>query len=248
MPGSASVRHIDAVTPEPANTPVRLFPSISESLYDLSSVGAAATSQPVRDVLALAHREMTMWQRLMPRRLEGNDLLAALLRLHRLAFEAERGALFDRADFYWTEFANLLPMAWESTQAWPTSEIKAAFGREIVFDAHRAFTTTLHRLRRLLHCPEAVRLCAGRLTLDGQLCRVDLWEFERTLRAARDHGALRQALDLYHGPFMGDDPNPWCISLRGRLEKQVSAARSRIAPHSKAHHLLPGALEFAAFA
>jgi len=116
------------------------------------------------------------------------------------------------------------------------------------FDAYRAFTTTLHRLRRLLHCPEAVRLCAGRLTLDGQLCRVDLWEFERTLRAARDHGALRQALDLYHGPFMGDDPNPWCISLRGRLEKQVSAARSRIAPHSKAHHLLPGALEFAAFA
>jgi len=139
MPGSASVRHIDAVTPEPANTPVRLFPSISESLYDLSSVGAAATSQPVRDVLALAHREMTMWQRLMPRRLEGNDLLAALLRLHRLAFEAERGALFDRADFYWTEFANLLPIAWASTQAWPTSEIKAAFGREIVFDAHRAF-------------------------------------------------------------------------------------------------------------
>src|ERR1044072_3889653 len=76
------------------------------------------------------------------------------------------------------------------------------------FDAYRAFTTTLHRLRRLLRSQEAVRLCAGRLTLDAQLCRVDLWEFERTLRAARDAQALRDALDLYHGPFMGDDPSP----------------------------------------
>jgi two-component SAPR family response regulator len=117
------------------------------------------------------------------------------------------------------------------------------------FDAYRAFTTTLHRLRRLLHCPEAVRLCAGRLTLDAQLCRVDLWEFERTLRAARDSDALREALDLYHGPFMGDDPSPWCISMRARLEKQVSASKSRVgAPESKAHNLLTGVLEFAAFA
>ena len=117
------------------------------------------------------------------------------------------------------------------------------------FDAYRAFTTTLHRLRRLLCCPEAVRLCAGRLTLDAQLCRVDLWEFERTLRAARDPDALREALDLYHGPFMGDDPSPWCISMRARLEKQVSLARSRVgASGPKSHGLLSGALEFAAFA
>jgi DNA-binding SARP family transcriptional activator len=117
------------------------------------------------------------------------------------------------------------------------------------FDAYRAFTTTLHRLRRLLQCPEAVRLCAGRLTLDAQLCRVDLWEFERTLRAARDQDALRGALDLYHGPFMGDDPSPWCISMRTRLEKQVIGARSRFgAAGPKSHGLLSGALEFAAFA
>lgn len=117
------------------------------------------------------------------------------------------------------------------------------------FDAYRAFTTTLHRLRRLLQCSEAVRLCAGRLTLDAQLCRVDLWEFERTLRAARDPEALRDALDLYHGPFMGDDPSPWCISMRARLEKQVMGARSRFVPSgTKSHGLLSGSLEFAAFA
>jgi DNA-binding SARP family transcriptional activator len=116
------------------------------------------------------------------------------------------------------------------------------------FDAYRAFTTTLHRLRRLLQCPEAVRLCAGRLTLDAQLCRVDLWEFERTLRAARDADALRQALDLYHGPFMGDDPSPWAISMRARLEQQVAGAGSRMSAPSRARHLLSDALEFAAFA
>jgi DNA-binding SARP family transcriptional activator len=117
------------------------------------------------------------------------------------------------------------------------------------FDAYRAFTTTLHRLRRLLRCPEAVRLCAGRLTLDAQLCRVDLWEFERTLRAARDPDALRQALDLYHGPFMGDDPSAWCISMRDRIEKQLAVAKSRavfVPPRS--NNRLSGVLEFAAFA
>jgi LuxR family transcriptional regulator, maltose regulon positive regulatory protein len=117
------------------------------------------------------------------------------------------------------------------------------------FDAYRAFTTTLHRLRRLLCCPEAVRLCAGRLTLDAQLCRVDLWEFERTLRAVRDPDALREALDLYHGPFMGDDPSPWCISMRAHLEKQVSGAKSRFGESvPRPRSLLGGALEFAAFA
>ena len=115
------------------------------------------------------------------------------------------------------------------------------------FDAYRAFTTTLHRLRRLLRCQEAVRLCAGRLTLDPLLCRVDLWEFERAMRAARDAESLREALELYHGPFMGDDPTPWCISMRARLEKQVSGVKSRFA-EPKPRNLLGGAFEFAAFA
>jgi len=37
------------------------------------------------------------------------------------------------------------------------------------FDAHRAFTTTLHRLRRMLACNDAVQLSAGRATLDPQM-------------------------------------------------------------------------------
>jgi DNA-binding SARP family transcriptional activator len=100
------------------------------------------------------------------------------------------------------------------------------------FDAYRAFTTTLHRLRRLLSCPEAVRLSAGRVTLDPQLCRVDLWDFERALRAARDPRAIQDALDLYQGPFLGDDPRPWALATRARLERLVTAARPRFMPGS----------------
>jgi DNA-binding SARP family transcriptional activator len=96
------------------------------------------------------------------------------------------------------------------------------------FDAYRAFTTTLHRLRRLLRCPQAVRLGAGRLTLDPQLCHVDVWAFERALRGARDAHSMREALSQYRGPFLGDDPNPWAIAMRTRLEKQVSSARAEL--------------------
>ncbi|HET9864740.1 MAG TPA: BTAD domain-containing putative transcriptional regulator [Steroidobacteraceae bacterium] len=100
------------------------------------------------------------------------------------------------------------------------------------FDAYRAFTTTLHRLRRLLQCAEALRLSAGRLTLDPEFCRVDLWEFERALRAAHEPRAIREALDLYHGPFLGDDPSPWALATRARLERLVTAARPRFLPGS----------------
>ncbi len=106
------------------------------------------------------------------------------------------------------------------------------------FDAYRAFTTTLHRLRRLLRCQEAVRLCAGRLTLDPQLCRVDLWEFERALRAARDADSLQDALGLYHGPFLGDDPSPWALATRTRLEKLVAQAGAE-RRQSRASKLMP---------
>src|SRR5688572_15798663 len=43
------------------------------------------------------------------------------------------------------------------------------------YDAYRAFTTTLHRLRRVLVHPDAVRLSAGRLSLDPQIVQVDVW-------------------------------------------------------------------------
>ena len=96
------------------------------------------------------------------------------------------------------------------------------------FDAYRAFTTTLHRLRRLLDCHGAVRLSAGRVSLDTQICTVDVWTFERALRGAADADAVDAVLDTYAGPFLADDPNPWVIAMRDRLEDLVTRKTGRV--------------------
>jgi len=96
------------------------------------------------------------------------------------------------------------------------------------FDAYRAFTTTLHRLRRMLGCNDAVQLSAGRATLDPQVCSVDAWAFERALRGAVDADAIDAVLDTYAGPFLSDDPSPWVIATRERLDNLVSRKTGRL--------------------
>lgn len=106
-----------------------------------------------------------------------------------------------------------------SDQLWPDAD---------GFDAYRAFTTTLHRLRRLLGVHDAVRLCAGRLTLDSQICTVDAWAFERALRGAADADAIEAVLDNYTGPFLADDPSPWALTARQRLEDLITRKSGRV--------------------
>jgi LuxR family maltose regulon positive regulatory protein len=107
-----------------------------------------------------------------------------------------------------------------SDQLWPDAD---------GFDGYRAFTTTLHRLRRLLDCHDAVRLSAGRLSLDPHLCTVDAWNFERALRGAVDAESIEAVLDTCTGPFLGDDQSPWALAMRERLDQLVArkAARAR---------------------
>jgi two-component SAPR family response regulator len=105
-----------------------------------------------------------------------------------------------------------------SDQLWPDAD---------GFDAYRAFTTTLHRLRRLLSCHQAVRLCAGRASLDPGLCTVDAWNFERALRGAVDPEAIETVLDGYTGTFLGDDASPWALAMRDRLEQLVTRKSAR---------------------
>jgi len=104
------------------------------------------------------------------------------------------------------------------------------------FDAYRAFTTTLHRLRRLLRYPEAVRLWGGQLTLDPQFCQVDVWAFERALRAAYDRDSTEAALSLYHGPFMAAFANAWAVETRERLRQLILRAEQRehLRPYARA--------------
>jgi len=99
---------------------------------------------------------------------------------------------------------------------WPDAE---------AYDAERAFTTTLHRLRRLLGAADSVHLVAGQVWLEPEVCGVDAWRLEAELRSAEGPDELLAALERYRGPFLGDDPNSWAIAARARLERLVSGAR-----------------------
>ena len=109
--------------------------------------------------------------------------------------------------------------------------------------AHRSFTTTLHRLRKLMGADHALILQEGRLTLDPRCCWVDAWAFEqvaadidRALKVPRERiDAQRIAqlaerlLALYAGPFMaGDSDESWYVGMRERLRSRFMRAMSDI--------------------
>lgn len=109
--------------------------------------------------------------------------------------------------------------------------------------AHRSFTSTLHRLRKLLGEDRAVVLHEGRLTLDRRYFWVDAWAFDEQF--ARIEAATRaapqavspelleqlaeQALALYQGPFMdGDAEEPWYLQPRERLRQRFVRALTAV--------------------
>jgi two-component SAPR family response regulator len=73
-----------------------------------------------------------------------------------------------------------------------------------------------------------VRLSAGRLTLDPDICTVDVWDFERALRAAADAESVEAVLDTYDGDFLGDDQAVWAIALRERLAQLATRKSNRL--------------------
>ena len=102
--------------------------------------------------------------------------------------------------------------------------------------AHKSFTATLHRLRRMLDDDEAVVLRDGRLSLNKTLVWVDTWaveqvfdDFDGTLRGAgrgATEGVLRefaeQALMLYRGPFLPDESEqPAYIACREQIRARL---------------------------
>jgi DNA-binding SARP family transcriptional activator len=89
--------------------------------------------------------------------------------------------------------------------------------------AYHALESTLYRLRQLLGAPGAVRMAGKKLTLDGSLFWVDLWEFERELERSTKaeikvgHG-LRFIRQLYTGRFLEHETDkPWALNVRHGL-------------------------------
>lgn len=91
---------------------------------------------------------------------------------------------------------------------WPDAEADAA---------QASFTSTLHRLRKLLG-DDAMVLAQNRLSLNDRRVCVDIWTFERAFQRGAVDATVEQALDLYGGPFLGaDTESPWVLSTRERL-------------------------------
>jgi ATP/maltotriose-dependent transcriptional regulator MalT/DNA-binding SARP family transcriptional activator len=101
--------------------------------------------------------------------------------------------------------------------------------------AHRSFTITLHRLRKLLGEDRALVLAEGKLTLDGRYVWVDTWAFEQAtaridewLRGRKEHveperlaAAADRLLALYAGPFLANETDAsWGLALRERLRNR----------------------------
>ena len=91
-------------------------------------------------------------------------------------------------------------------------------------DLRSLFDNTLHRLRRILDCADAIKVNDGRLTLNPEHCWVDAWDFDRLSRqhaAAPAPEAAVQALHLYQGHFLQRDaPRAWLFAYRERLRRR----------------------------
>ena len=109
--------------------------------------------------------------------------------------------------------------------------------------AHKSFTTTLHRLRRILEDEEALILRETRLSLNPKLCWVDTWaldgliaEIDVALRDPRPRAmepAVRnlvdEALALYRGPFLPDESEqPSYIGCREQIRARLLRCVTRV--------------------
>ncbi len=110
--------------------------------------------------------------------------------------------------------------------------------------AHKSFTATLHRLRRLLDEEDALLLRDARLGLGSALIWIDTWALEQVLAELDDllrvphvQGAppqlgrlLDEAFALYRGPFLPDESEqPGYIACREQIRARLLRCLSRIA-------------------
>ena len=107
---------------------------------------------------------------------------------------------------------------------------------------NRSLTTTLHRLRKVFEIDEVITLSGGALTLNSDICGVDVWEFERLCTESDNvwsrstpeniYEAIQitlQAVRLYNGPFLPEElDQPWTVYLRERLRNRYLRAIGKI--------------------
>lgn len=98
---------------------------------------------------------------------------------------------------------------------------------------HKAFTTTLYRLRKMIGHDEAILLQGRRLSLNPAVCHVDVDVLEHAIQRAKrlmqpdaeDAAALKRTADTilsaYTGHFLEGEDAPWVISPREVIRTKV---------------------------
>lgn len=118
----------------------------------------------------------------------------------------------------------------------PVERITDALWPRIDSDyAHKSFTTTLHRLRKILGEDRALALNDGRLSLDRRFVWLDTSALENACaeveqNVARREGGINERrvrtlaeriLALYQGPFLGDrEDRAWALGIREQLRSR----------------------------
>ncbi len=106
-------------------------------------------------------------------------------------------------------------------------------------NASQAFSTTLHRLRRLLGNDQAELVQDGTISLNFNFCWLDCLDSHRLINFAEKAALndnvgqaidyLERAEELYKGPFLSQDENlSWLVSKREQLANTFLSALMRL--------------------
>ncbi len=139
-----------------------------------------------------------------------------------------------------------LPKEIVADALWPDSEgDKAA----------QVLATTLHRLRKLLEIPDVIQLDQGCLSINRELCAIDIWKFERLCGAA-DKLWMRkdslptaiklshEAIGLYKGNFLAEDSDEtWTLVQREKLRSKYMRCVGKLGYHYERHDDFESAVE-----
>lgn len=128
--------------------------------------------------------------------------------------------------------------------------IEALWPRVDGDSAHLSFTSTLHRLRKLLGVEGAIQLAGGKLSFDGRVVWLDTWAVDqlglrvsRALREASASGAdaaelgtlAQYTVEFYSGPFLDSDSDAtWAYAMRDRMRQRFVRTVIDVARHWEA--------------
>lgn len=147
---------------------------------------------------------------------------------------------FELLRFLVAQGGGSVSIGYATDSLWPNAEGDAG---------KKAFEITLHRLRKLLGPDDAVRLEGGKLSLNGAICWIDSFAFERLAEQAeacessaianRPDEVATRALALYRGGFLADeDEHPWAApyreKLRAKFLRLVGLAGERLESSNRA--------------